>query len=105
MKNKMNEIYIIHCFNYKKDRTNGSYTVGWFHSFEEAEEFVMTNIGDIFEYYYNYAVIESVKSGHARCEKLAWYTPHYAEDGTGLTHVEKIEEPEVFKNLVNFGMG
>lgn len=37
--------------------------VGYFKTFEEAEKVLNMNLGDIYEYYYNYAVIEKMTDG------------------------------------------
>jgi len=99
----MREIYIIHCFLYKNDRTVSSYNVGWYNNFALAEDVILNNKGDIFEHYYNYALIELVKEGHAKCEVLAWYVPNWINDR--CLSATRIPTPEVFKNIINFSMG
>lgn len=77
--------------------------VGFYHNFDEAEQAVTTNAGDINETCYNYAIIERVKPGLYQCatsEDRTLYKFNYE------THIyNKIEEPEFFNRFVGFTIG
>lgn len=98
---------------------NGHKTRLWyfFANFEDAEKCVLENQTDIFEYYYNVALIEEhyvhdpndpAPPSIGVLAKQWWYKAEYVEDYEGtLTNIviSKIDKPQVFKNIVNFWAG
>jgi len=87
--------------------------------FEDAEKCVLENQTDIFEYYYNIALIEEhyvrdpadppLPGTDILCAKQWWYLATYKEDdeldsGPNPT-VTAIDQPVGFKNIVNFWAG
>lgn len=79
--------------------------VGVFSSLEKAKEVVEENIGDIFEYWYRWAVIEVIEvdylyGGFDREEY--WY--EWQGDGQTGRYIS-IEKPADWKNIVNWGIG
>jgi hypothetical protein len=86
-------------------------------TFEEAEEAMMNNSGDLFEFSYNLGLIEEVyvvgtkdDSPSRICEERWWYLAEYTPDPTapfGKTgpKISKIDCPEFFQRTVNFWVG
>jgi hypothetical protein len=86
-------------------------------SFEKAEEAMLNNYGDLFEYSYNLGLIEEVyvygtPDDDASCinENRWWYLAEYTPDpsapfGKTGPKVSKIECPEFFQRTVNFWVG
>lgn len=77
-------------------------------TFEDAQRAVLSNEGDIFECYYNYAMIEEIELIESKSsneyigpqynsfQKQWWYTTKYLEDNIPFEYyclVEKIESP------------
>lgn len=89
--------------------------------FEDAEEAVLKNYGDIFEYYYNYALIEEVwvhdpsdMPTEEESKKLFlpqewWYkAEHFVEDpafDNSIISVSKTEKPASLEKIVFFWVG
>lgn len=74
---------------------------GYFPTFEEAEDAVLNNRCDIFEYIHEYAVIEKVEDGiHQIDLNPTWYKWN-VEEGD----YEKTEEPDFAKGYVGWGIG
>lgn len=74
---------------------------GYFPTFEEAEDAVLNNRCDIFEYIHEYAVIEKVEDGiHQIDLNPTWYKWN-VEKGD----YEKTEEPDFAKGYVGWGIG
>ena len=91
---------------------------GFFANFKDAEESVLKNHSDIFEYYYNVALIEEhyVYDSTEKSETpIAWDVPtqwwyeatYYPEPTNQLQNpsVRKIEQPTFFKHVCNFWAG
>lgn len=76
--------------------------VGFFHLFENAENAVIKNWGDIYENgYYNIVVIEKAEEGlYNSYEESHWYK--YNKE---YEKYVKIDKPNCFKNTVGFGIG
>ena len=79
--------------------------VGVFSTLEKAKEIIEQNIGDIYEYWYPWAVIETIDvdflyGGFDREEY--WY--EWKSDGQTGKYVS-IEKPDDWKNIVNWGIG
>jgi len=77
-----------------------------FSNFKNAEDAILNNTFDLFERYYDYAIIEKQyildegsdeKSDINRC---LWYKPEWNDDGEVIS-VSQVETPENYKNLVN----
>lgn len=72
----------------------------------EAEKVVSGNLSDLFEFYYQYAVIEEVPAGVPAWGygplKTWWYKGVYRD---GRCYPEKCECPEVYVGVMNFSMG
>ena len=97
----MNSIYLVTVMNEKSNRC-----WGWFPTFEDAEEVILNNITDIFEYYYHYAVIEEMPPGPCRTGKqMAWYEADYNVTEKPRPRIAKIETPKEFERVFNFGIG
>ncbi len=100
-------------FRIKTDRLWSLYS-----NFEDAEEAVLNNYGDLFEYSYNMALIEEIhvidKNTHhlqyEGGEQRWWYWAQFTPDPLapfGMTGpiVSKIECPQFFERTVNFWVG
>ena len=102
-----NPIYTIMVFSKcEKDEhgwlnMGGSRVVGFRHTFELAEEVVKTNMCDIWEYSYDYALIEEVDPAIYPCSMTRWFYK-FNQDIGGY---ERIEEPECFKNSCALTIG
>ena len=90
----------------------------FFANFEDAEKCVLENQSDIFEYYYNIALIEEhyvhdpndpAPPEIGVIAKQWWYEAQYPTDektGESLPLIiSKIETPQIFRNIVNFWAG
>lgn len=85
--------------------------------FEDAEKCVLENHSDIFEYYYNYAVIEEVyihdytnppKEGEATyIPKQFWYFADFnaKKDGDTLPLISKVDIPKCMENTCCLWVG
>lgn len=76
-------------------------TVGWVGNLEIAKEIVVNNYGDIWEYSYDYAVIEEVEEGLYPLCKDRWFYQYNEE----LKQYVPIQEPDWMKMYVNLGIG
>jgi hypothetical protein len=84
-----------------------------FAKLEDAEKCVLENHGDIFEYYYNMAVIEEVSvidpnnvdktNSRAYIPKQWWYKITYCSEGNYT--IDKVSQPAIFQNIVNIWIG
>lgn len=76
--------------------------VGYFSTFEKAEEIILDNVGDIWETCYDYAVIENIEEGLYQYDHDAvWYKWDDLNE-----KYEKIKEiPEQYKKLIGFAIG
>jgi len=75
--------------------------VGWFDTYEEAEQTVIDNVGDIQECNFRFCVIEEIIGNRVYpCPPLIeqWYKWH---EGC----YKRIDKPERYKRVVNFGIG
>lgn len=79
----------------------------WTEDFERAENAVLNNVSDMFEYYYSHAVIERVREFSLDNEIVAWYDTEYKDAKPPV--VRKMEDwsklPDEFKNTCNWSMG
>lgn len=88
----------------------GDRTWGWYETFEEAEEAILNNYGDLFECSYNYACIEEVPPGVMVVAKVKqWYKATFDETKMEIEHhypeITKCEPPPYACSTVNFSMG
>lgn len=82
-------------------------TWGFERTFELAEEKILENVSDLFEYLYVYAVIEHLNPGVPSwgygSRVCAWYKANYEP---GNVRVEKLTEtPEEYQGYMEFAMG
>lgn len=100
----MNNIFTVTTID-KLTPINGignSRCVGWFGTESDAKYVVENNCGDIWEYSYQYAVIEKIGSGlYQHPKKEIWYK--WNDDKK--RYIELSEKPDAIKNVVNFGIG
>jgi hypothetical protein len=97
----MDKIYLVTVMNEKGDRC-----WGWLPTFEEAEDTVLENVGDIFECYYDYAVIEECLPGWYHSHKqMGWYKAIFDTSKKPYPQVIKIERPKEYDGVFNFGVG
>lgn len=81
---------------------------GWFTSFKKANASVISNGNgfDIYENYYNYAVIERVKSDvGSHVYKEWWFVWEKDDKLPDQGHYVPIEKPLFFTGTINFGIG
>jgi hypothetical protein len=92
-----------------------------YHDFDEAEKVVLENGGDIFEYYYNVALIEEIgiidkndppQPGQEHLwgpPRQWWYRAEYSTDENSRQSrdpaVSRMEIPENLKNVCYFWVG
>lgn len=119
----MDKIYTIYVVSLVEDGTDYKYGTsvkgnkyklgdrvwGWCKTFQEAEDIVINNLTDIFEYMYNFACIEEVPEGVLpRAVVKQWYKAKFdvSKIETGpYPEVTKCDTPEIFKHGINFSMG
>jgi len=74
--------------------------------FNDAEKTILTNSGDIFEFYYNYALIEEVSvipsRGKFEFPKQWWY---YADYSSGDLIISKVDVPKPLENTFCWWVG
>lgn len=100
------------------EHTFESHCVGWFHTYEEAKEAVISGkCSDSYLSCYKYAVIEVMPSGvHPRCEdeEQKWFefeVPWIYDDDAKLSDAKFIackeleKAPEYYHNTFGFSMG
>ncbi len=79
---------------------------GWYPTWEEADQCIWENWGDIFEFCYHYAVIEHVPPGLYSMPKeglrAEWW---YKWDKKGTENYVAIPKPDRFKRTVSWGIG
>ena len=87
-------MYFITTIETKKGDVKDTRCVGYFKTFEEAEQAVIKNACDIWETCYDYAVIENIKEGLYQYDfHPTWYKYHKLTSG-----YVKCEQPD-FVNL------
>lgn len=86
------------------DNGGADRVVGYFFSFEEAEEAVLNNWGDLYEDgYYEYAVIEGLEDGLYSVDLHPQFYKWEGDKETG--GYKKIERPEFTKRFTGFTIG
>lgn len=111
----MRKIYGVGCFkldlNNKLKPISSEYLQGLYTSFEEAEKAVLTNRGDMVEYYYNMIIIEDMYlqgEGYDEYKRRQthWYKVEFIGAAIGPFGKEPIitksEQPEIFKSCCHF---
>lgn len=76
-------------------------TVAWYNTFDNAEETVVCNNGDIRETCYQYAVIEEMEEGLYPISKQRWFYKYNIESD----EYEEINEPEWMNPYINISFG
>ena len=76
--------------------------VGYYSTFEKAEEAVLDNACDINETCYNYVVIENVGEGLYQYDQDAIW---YQWDDLNEEYKRMERKPDKYKNQVGFGIG
>jgi hypothetical protein len=86
-----------------------------FADFQSAEKCVLENQSDIFEYYYNLALIEEIgvipsqkskdKGTWGYIPPQWWYRIVYNDDPDGAPTIEKIPTPKCMENVACFWVG
>jgi len=85
--------------------------VGYYDTFEKAEEAVLNNAGDIYECgYYSYVVIEAIGPGiYATDFNPIWYKAKWEgpteESQLGKYKVKKVSTPGFAKNVCGWAIG
>ena len=90
------------CYNPDLDRPISNVrTPGFYHEFDYAEADLINNCGDIWEYSYDYALIEEVKPGlYQACTNR-----HFFKFNISTKKYEQIPTPAGLKNVINFSIG
>lgn len=92
---------IEHNDEHNADYIAASRCVGFFKTLEEAENILNNNVGDIFEFYYNYAVVEKMHPG-LYPHDLNFKTYKFDMEKKGFFSCEK---PTALENTGSFGIG
>ena len=102
-------IYTITCFQkVEMDdkgwlRTGASRTFGYFAEKDDAVEAMHHNTLDMWEYLYDYAVIEAMREGvHCECEEEIWF--QYDRKRGGFFEIPK-PEAVIKSHVCNFALG
>ena len=76
---------------------------GFFFDFNDAEQAVLSNDGDLYECSYNFVVIEEISEGIMSFSDRGetWYA--WDSDKESFTKINK--KPHCIKNVICFGMG
>lgn len=97
-------MYFITCFEQlpnSRINVDNKRTFGYFENFDEAEQALSCNIGDMHETIYYFAIVEKIDAGiHSRCTKR-WF---YQYDSTQCGFFQ-IKEPTEAKFYSNFAIG
>lgn len=95
-------MYFITTVQTKDNEVVDHRSVGYVDTFEEAEKIVLNNQYDIFEYCYNYAVIEAIPTGLYQYDhEPKWYKIVPQEENS---YYEPIEKPD-WVNTVGWAIG
>ena len=93
--------YFITTIFIKEDLVINSRCIGYFKTKEEAVEAVESNLGDMYEYMYNYAVIEEISSGLYPHD----VEPIFFEWHESTKKYKKCKRPKALKSQYAFGIG
>lgn len=94
-------MFFVTTIQIKEEEITCKRTVGYFKTLEEAKNVLEHNCCDIYEYYYNYAVIEKVPAGLYKYDRFPiWYKWNKEKDGYVETEI-----PECAKNQCGFSIG
>lgn len=85
------------------DSTDGTTRcVGYYSTFEKAEEVVLDNACDIWETCYGYAIIENIDEGLYQYDQSpVWYK----WDDINEKYIKIKNVPEQYKNIIGFAIG
>lgn len=91
--------FFVTCINSTR---NTSRCWGWYNTFESAERAVLENHTDIYEYFYDHAVIEEVPEGvcPVHTKEAAWY-----RWSNRAAAYERCDKPEFSEGIVCWGIG
>ncbi len=79
---------------------------GWFRNRSDAVACVKTNDGDIFEEFYQYAVIEEMTEGSmADLLREWWYRAYFDTEDAFRPRVVRIKKPKALEYTILFSMG
>ena len=93
-------------FDEKYGYPSNSRCVGYYKTFEDADKIVRKNCGDIFEWFYNYVVIEKVEVGlYPVCMERWFYSVNYENEYYKNATFKPIDEPKSVKHIINFAIG
>jgi hypothetical protein len=105
----MNKIYAAGaiCIVLPQYTTKGSRLWSLFDNFEAAEATIMSNCGDFFEHYYNYALIEEIVvhdrvSVYTPVPKQWWYKADFVDESVVIS---KIDIPKELQNISHWWVG
>ena len=95
-------MYFITTIETKKGNVEDTRCVGYFKTFEEAEQAVIKNACDIWETCYDYAVIENIEEGIYQYDT----TPTWFKYNQETDEYVKSDRPDFIpNNHVGFGIG
>lgn len=95
------------------NKNNSSRAWGIYKHFKDAEEAILNNYTDIFEHFYNYAVIEEIpvidfsntKQNYFYTINEWWYEATYDPNDYEKIEIKKIQKPEHLKQFVAWFIG
>ena len=94
-------MYFITTLQIKNNDIEDSRCVGYFSSFEKAEQIVKNNTYDLEETIYNYIVIENIPEGIYQYDQNAkWY-----KFNRNTEKYDPCDKPKEMNHLVGFGIG
>jgi hypothetical protein len=116
---KQKTIFVITVIDSKeleKNIDNACRPWGFYFKFSDAEEVVLENQSDIFEFKYDLAVIEEYSEGWFFLPKETWYKANFiksrkknldlaARFRETKVKVKKISRPRIVRSWCNFAMG
>jgi hypothetical protein len=99
MSNELKTIFTLTVVNVVPEKSGGC--IAWYASRDNALDAIESNLGDIHEGYFNYAVIEEVEEGQGCIAKVvAWF--HWDKDYSKWMECER---PKEFDGVCNWGIG
>ena len=93
--------YFVSTILIKDEKVEASRCIGYFENKDEAIEAIETNLGDMHEYTYNYAVIEELSSGLYPYDVEPIFFKWYS----GSKGYEKCVRPKALKSKYAIGIG
>ena len=94
-------MYFITTIETNKKEISDTRCVGYYSTFEKAENAVLYNVCDIWETCYNYAVIENIPEGIYKYDfRPKWYKYHKLTGG-----YIKCDPPEFIQSSIGYAIG